>query len=994
VIVAYKYFSVISFVVLLFAVSACNNGGGGSASGNGGNSGNVDVQEFTVTGVASAGGSITPENSDVMEGETINFKVVPDIGFRVESVTGCDGTLNGDVYTTGPITVDCTVNASFVLLTYSVSAIVGPNGSVTPTIVFVDHGSTTNLTVTPDTGYNIANVSGCNGTLSGSIFTTGEITENCTINVSFSPQIYTISTIIGAGGSITPPEQLVDYGNTANFTINPDPGYVVDTVSGCSGSLVDDTYTTGITTEDCTVTVTFVTGIPPVAPHFESNGIDWNDYVQGNSIDTVVDIACSANVDIACLHAGEVREIITDQDSCNGLTASDNLEVFIWVCDDSSGTARFISTGFVESKYLSDLLDFSVPRWKPNAVAIYANGVLIRKTPLTTWWSNPVIDAGDGSTPLDTEKTIYTVNGLINLSSNYVITASKAALVMSPGSAIRGRPNGTNVIGVDGVNFVWIEGIVDGTNSSAGIHLSNVNFSRLLNVSANFARGSGIILASSSHNFATDVFASSNNAGLYVYNNSNFNVFSNVKVINNGTYGVTLSSNISNNSFAEVAALNNPTGFSINSVSYLNIDGLTVSNSADSGIDLHLAESSTISNVNASNNAIYGLWLSGLTNSNVSNIKVSNSNYGVSVIQSNDSTFTDMIASNNDLYGIYILRSSNNFMFNMTSVSNSSGVYLNIDSYSNVLSGVTAANNSEYGIYLFGASSNTFIDVTLLNNFDGLYLTNNTTSWHSNYNTFLDVTSSNNANYGIRLESPYYNTFFGIMQLGNNGIDCSVLGGVDPGINPDCSPQGSSDFNYYVGTAENSFVGKITSDDSTNTSDSDGAANYPLESTNFDWFSFQNPFRSWGKDGSTFPNADHQGIWTEGSGRIWDWSLVATDTMLRDSSTIPSSNDVLTHTWDGTPDTNDNAGCDAIYAGSVWNDIDSACESTFLRHSFELIGDGSGNDNGLCESNETCLYTPNMGSYQGHGELIQAGSIGTGGTIENVILMRYESNGY
>ncbi len=56
--------------------------------------------------------------------------------------------------------------------------------------------------------------------------------------------------------------------------------------------------------------------------------------------------------------------------------------------------------------------------------------------------------------------------------------------------------------------------------------------------------------------------------------------------------------------------------------------------------------------------------------------------------------------------------------------------------------------------------------------------------------------------------------------------------------------------------------------------------------------------------------------------------------------------------------------------------------------------DGVGNDNGLSESDETCLFTPNIGSYQGHGALVEAGVIGTGGTVENVTLLQYETNGY
>lgn len=51
-----------------------------------------------------------------------------------------------------------------------------------------------------------------------------------------------------------------------------------------------------------------------------------------------------------------------------------------------------------------------------------------------------------------------------------------------------------------------------------------------------------------------------------------------------------------------------------------------------------------------------------------------------------------------------------------------------------------------------------------------------------------------------------------------------------------------------------------------------------------------------------------------------------------------------------------------------------------------------GNDNLLCESNEACLLTPNIGSYQGHGTLTPVSATLTG-TVSGVTLYRYPSNG-
>ena len=57
----------------------------------------------------------------------------------------------------------------------------------------------------------------------------------------------------------------------------------------------------------------------------------------------------------------------------------------------------------------------------------------------------------------------------------------------------------------------------------------------------------------------------------------------------------------------------------------------------------------------------------------------------------------------------------------------------------------------------------------------------------------------------------------------------------------------------------------------------------------------------------------------------------------------------------------------------------------------EIDGTG-GNGDSLCESGETCLYLPNLGSYQGHGALVDVGPF-VDGTITGVKLKRYVNNG-
>ena len=78
---------------------------------------------------------------------------------------------------------------------------------------------------------------------------------------------------------------------------------------------------------------------------FANNGAKWNDYVAGN-VSTATDTACNAATDTACVHGGERRVVVvTGKKSCGGLTATDDLGAFNWVCDSSTKPVRVISTG-------------------------------------------------------------------------------------------------------------------------------------------------------------------------------------------------------------------------------------------------------------------------------------------------------------------------------------------------------------------------------------------------------------------------------------------------------------------------------------------------------------------------------------------------------------------------------------------------------------------------------------------------------------------------
>lgn len=154
--------------------------------------GRVDVDGFLVTPFAGEHGTISPNAPQTVDpGLTTQFTIVPDPGYVIGAVTGCGGSLQGLVYTTGPITSHCAVNAEFLLedVPYTVTPVSVGGGSLAPSMPqTVLYAQTATFDIAPDAGHYLAGIEGCDGTLdeAGSHYTTGRILADCTVTATFS----------------------------------------------------------------------------------------------------------------------------------------------------------------------------------------------------------------------------------------------------------------------------------------------------------------------------------------------------------------------------------------------------------------------------------------------------------------------------------------------------------------------------------------------------------------------------------------------------------------------------------------------------------------------------------------------------------------------------------------------------------------------------------------------------------------------------------------
>ena len=421
------------------------------------------------------------------------------------------------------------------------------------------------------------------------------------------------------------------------------------------------------------------------------------------------------------------------------------------------------------------------------------------------------------------------------------------------------------------------------------------------------------------------------------------------------------------------------------STQYSVVRNTSVSGSANgSGVHLYHSKNNLLTGISAVDNAGDdtagfdeggGIWLELSDENRLYDLRVGNNGaVGLDLAGSDGNIINGVNSYNNEDRGIRVRESSaDNVLVNVTySASGRNGLQL-WDSNGNVLANLTGTNvGGETGLMVQNSDRNTVVNYAGVNDRIGLFLWNNGSGDGSDRNIFCNVAIGNGTEEGIWILDSSYNRFTGLLEVGSNtGVACSVSGGTDPGlVDLTCANQGSSDAALTTAISfENSFVGKVTDDDAANGSDTNGAVAAPWGI--IDWVNFDNAWRGWGKDEAAFPDWSNLGCAdTTWDLRIWDWSLDSGDTSLLDALDVPGASDTLIHTWSNGSDTEE-----------------------FLRNAVEIIGDIDaddriGDDDGLCESGEDCVYTPNIGSYQGHD-----GLSGSYTTIGDIRLFEYSTNG-
>lgn len=746
----------------------------------------------------------------------------------------------------------------------------------------------------------------------------------------------------------------------------------------------------------------------------------WNDYIENNedtfysAVDGVsalgVGLPCNDDDTVdggvrngettyrsnTCIHAGEIRRVVTEKSSCDGLTARDSLAVFDWTCTVEASKATFYSK-LKPSKGLKDLLDSTA--FKVNKVEVVEDSCVIYESAESSSWFTNTIRSLDGLTPpislgatgivgvtavtnsdttsggtgvVDTIK-VEGENIIFTLSKDLTIEgfnlSRKSSLVVLENNEITFQSSGNNncnsfarigstdqcAIGIND-EYAWFEGNVNLNNQAgdAAIAISG-EFQMLRNITAR-----------NPHN-TVDI----RRYGIYMYRAHRTKLF-NIKVYDE----------------APDTNSNGMMTYQCNTNYYYNIELSYLDNAFGVQSDMiHDLRKVTIHNID---DETFNFSAGGFANSTLHEVRIYNvANDGIYWNSGGANILHDIVIFNTGATGMSFNNAQSNTVFSKIFIGNSTGEGFNFfrSDNSSVQHTTIVASGSDGFKVEDSADNNSFSSIlTVANGGNGIRID------ESDMNLISQIATGHNANYGLYIDNSTTNmAFTGDFLFGQNQgvnncfVDTNASNTFDVG-NTNCTTASGSLFPQLVDMSS-TFAGKVLTDqtnvDYLASSVTGGDILYDniTDFNNFDYL-----LRSFGvsNDSSQVSAANSGSCVSPNTCSGWDWRLSASDTemlningVFQEDSTCPNS----------------------VHGDIVMTITNTQGLNTYLVNAYEILDDDIGDDDALCESNEACIFTPNIGYYQGEGELVNCvfddGTVGAGGTtsVIDVNMYGFSENG-
>jgi len=193
--------------------------------------------EYTVSSESGINGKILPSgNQKVFEGQEITFELTPDDGYTIEKllVDGVNVAVIDNKYVLSNINQNHSVVATFRLPKYKITASTDLNGYISPSgDIIVERGVNKTFIINPSSGYLVDTILIDNNQVDifDNQYTFSNIDADHTIHASFK-KVYKVTIIAGANGNLDPVgENIVSKGQNLKININPDQGFMPDTIT-------------------------------------------------------------------------------------------------------------------------------------------------------------------------------------------------------------------------------------------------------------------------------------------------------------------------------------------------------------------------------------------------------------------------------------------------------------------------------------------------------------------------------------------------------------------------------------------------------------------------------------------------------------------------------------------------------------------------------------------------------------------------------------------
>ena len=202
------------------------------------------LAQFVITATAGEGGSVTPEYAVVDYQGRHTVRITPAECYHIDSVF-LDGAYIGNSarYNFTNVVADHTLYATFAVNTYTLSASMDGEGTLTPIgDTVVNCGESVTYMLWPAEGWHLTTLSvdGVSQPHADS-YTFENIRGNHAIYARFAINEFEITASAGAGGNVSPSSVDASYGDNVTIEIIPDDCYHVDSV------FVDDEYVGPVT---------------------------------------------------------------------------------------------------------------------------------------------------------------------------------------------------------------------------------------------------------------------------------------------------------------------------------------------------------------------------------------------------------------------------------------------------------------------------------------------------------------------------------------------------------------------------------------------------------------------------------------------------------------------------------------------------------------------------------------------------------------------------